>query len=88
MPAITQWQDPYDKVDLSNMGQILTEESKAICTIAAAPCVSFTFHGQVATGEPLESSEEQEEVLCYLDPLASEVVLEEVDGTLPVQTIE
>ena len=88
VPAITQWQDPYDKVVLSNQGQILTEKSKAMCAIAGSPCVEFTFHGQIATGAPSTPSAEEQEALSHLDPMASEIVFEESDGALPIKHIE
>ncbi|GGX19204.1 PAAR-like protein [Aquimarina muelleri] len=59
-PNITEWQDFYDKVTLSdNDGNPLLDVSKAICAIAGAPCVSITFHGQ--TGKPVAQNFEQEE---------------------------
>ncbi len=87
VPAITQWQNPYDKVVLSNNGQILTENSKAACATSGSPSVEFTFHGQVATGAPAPPSAEEQEVISHLDPLASEIALEDVDGALPVQAV-
>ena len=47
-PSITQWQGFYEKVTLTNGGKILTEESKAICSVSGSPCISITFHGQTA----------------------------------------
>ena len=88
VPAITQWQNPYDKVVLSNNGQILTENSKAACATSGSPSVEFTFHGQVATGAPAPPSAEEQEAISHLDPLASEVALEVADGALPVEAEE
>ena len=71
VPAITQWQGFYDKVTLSNMGKILTEDSKAICAIAGAPCVEITFHGQVAAPGATQMQDADEQVHAQLNPLAN-----------------
>ncbi|ADV50971.1 hypothetical protein Celal_3716 [Cellulophaga algicola DSM 14237] len=73
MPMITQWQEFYDKVILSNQGQILTEKSKATCAIAGAPCVEFTWHGQTAEGGGVGNTEEEadEEIQSQLNPLVN-----------------
>jgi len=71
MPAITQWQDFYDKVLLSNQGQILTEKSKATCAIAGSPCVEFTWHGQTASGGGGQNEEIDEEIQSQLNPLVN-----------------
>lgn len=70
VPNIIQWQDFYDKVTLSNNGQILTEKSKAICAIAGAPCVEITFHGQTASPSQSQADQADEEIHSQLNPLA------------------
>ncbi|WP_440122598.1 DUF4280 domain-containing protein [Tenacibaculum sp. Ill] len=82
MPSIIQWQDFYEKVTLSNQGKILTEKSKAICAIAGAPCVEFTFHGQV--GAPTESQAAQTNTAVHsqMNPLANpKQAIEDTDDT-------
>ncbi len=71
VPAVTGWTDPYNKVELSNSGQILTEKSKATCAIAGAPCIEFTWHGQ--TGAPAGAAVEDANaaVHSHLNPLVN-----------------
>ncbi|WP_158978255.1 DUF4280 domain-containing protein [Cellulophaga sp. L1A9] len=72
MPMVTQWQEFYDKVILSNQGQILTEKSKATCAIAGAPCIEFTWHGQTAEGGAGNTEEEaDEDIQSQLNPLVN-----------------
>jgi hypothetical protein len=71
IPAITQWQDPYENVVLPNNGKILTEKSKAICAISGSPCVEFTWHGQTAAPAPAAPTAEQQQVHSQLNPLAN-----------------
>ncbi|WP_298538633.1 DUF4280 domain-containing protein [uncultured Aquimarina sp.] len=71
VPAITQWQDFYDKVILSNQGQILTEKSKAMCAISGSPSVEFTWHGQTAAPGSSSVEEADEEVQSHLNPLVN-----------------
>ncbi|TPN87428.1 DUF4280 domain-containing protein [Aquimarina algicola] len=70
VPSITQWQDFYDKITVSNQGKILTEKSKAICAIAGAPYVEITFHGQTASPTQSQAEEADEEIHSQLNPLA------------------
>lgn len=69
VPAITQWADFYNKVELDNKGQILTEKSKATCAIAGAPCVEFTTHGQTAAVDAGNIEQTDEQVQSLLNPL-------------------
>lgn len=71
IPAITQWQNFYNKVELDNTGQILTEKSKAICAIAGAPCVEFTWHGQTAAAGSSDMAQTNEQVQSQLNPLVN-----------------
>ncbi len=71
VPAITQWQDFYDKVELDNTGQILTEKSKATCAIAGMPCVEFTWHGQTAAIGSNNVAQADEEIQSHLNPLVN-----------------
>ncbi|WP_055447615.1 DUF4280 domain-containing protein [Lacinutrix mariniflava] len=85
VPAITQWQGFYDKVTLSNMGKILTEDSKAICAIAGAPCVEITFHGQVAVPGASQMQQAEEQVHAQLNPLANPQGAPEQEATHTIQ---
>ncbi len=69
-PSIVEWKDFYEKVTLSNQGQILTEKSKAVCAIAGTPCVEITFHGQTATPTKGLVDQTDEETHSQLNPLA------------------
>jgi hypothetical protein len=72
MPMVTKWQEFYDKVILSNQGQILTEKSKATCAIPGAPCIEFTWHGQTAEGGAGNTEEEaDEDIQSQLNPLVN-----------------
>ncbi|WP_082422560.1 DUF4280 domain-containing protein [Aquimarina longa] len=85
VPAITIWQDAYDKVELSNSGQVLTENSKATCAIAGAPCVEFTWHGQTAAPDSSNVAQANEQEQVHLNPLVNIKALEEVVEEFSVQ---
>jgi hypothetical protein len=46
--SVIQWQGFYNKVQLSNGGFPLTEESKATCPLGTPGCIRIVFHGQIA----------------------------------------
>ncbi|WP_199185109.1 DUF4280 domain-containing protein [Aquimarina sp. I32.4] len=83
IPNILRWQNYYNKVELSNGGQILTEESKATCAIAGAACIEFTFHGQTVGGES-SVQEADPETQVHLNPLVDATMIneeqEEING--------
>lgn len=86
VPAITQWQDFYDKVILSNQGQILTEKSKAMCAISGSPSVEFTWHGQTAAAGSSSVEQANEEVQSQLNPLVNvKKMVESLDNDLEVE---
>lgn len=78
VPAVTQWQDPYDKVELANGGQILTENSKAACAIAGSPCIEFTTHGQTIGVNSSNVADADEEIQSQLNPLVNIKEMQEV----------
>lgn len=84
VPGITQWQGFYEKVDLSNNGQILTEKSKAICTMAGSPCVEFTWHGQTAAVGSTDVAAADEQVQSQLNPLVNGDDLKKVEGPINI----
>ncbi|AQX10179.1 DUF4280 domain-containing protein [Elizabethkingia ursingii] len=45
-PMITEWKDFYKEVQLSNGGNIIMEDSKAVCAIAGTACIEIIDHGQ------------------------------------------
>jgi hypothetical protein len=69
---ITEWKDFYDKVTLDNGGNPILENSKAVCPIAGAPCISITFHGQTATTTQQQEEEADNEIMDQINPLASD----------------
>ncbi|MBL4745917.1 MAG: DUF4280 domain-containing protein [Flavobacteriaceae bacterium] len=76
IPNITEWQDFYDKISYKeNGGNPLLEGSKSICAIAGTPCVSITFHGQVAepTASNFEETEEEQEISQQINPIPTDV---------------
>ncbi|PSL49719.1 putative chitinase [Chitinophaga niastensis] len=69
-PAVTQWEGVYQKVTLTNGGKILTEDSKAICTVSGSPCISITNHGQSAAVTSAHFDKVEVESLAALNPMA------------------
>ena len=45
--SVIQWQDYYEKVQLSNGGFPLLEDSKATCPLGTPGCIRIVFHGQI-----------------------------------------
>ncbi|MBU2946311.1 DUF4280 domain-containing protein [Zobellia uliginosa] len=68
--VITQWEGSYENVELTNGGQILLEDSKAICPIGGSPCISILFHGQT-NEQSINATTENEEVAEQINPLVS-----------------
>ena len=85
VPAITAWEDAYDKVELGNGGQILTEESKAVCAIAGSAVVEFMTSGQMGAPQASNFEGADEEVHNQLNPL---VDMEEVIENGPFEGVE
>lgn len=66
--VITKWEGSYENVVLTNGGQILLEDSKAICPIGGSPCISVLFHGQT-NEQSINSSGESTEIAEQINPL-------------------
>ncbi len=78
-PAITQWQKPYENVELANGGKILTEDSTAMCAIGGM--IKIEDHGQ----DPVQVNEAQIQngtlaVTTLLNPMITEADLEILAG--------
>lgn len=78
-PALSQWQKPYENVELSNGGKILTEESTAMCTIGGT--IKIEEHGQ----DPAQINESQVQngtlaVATLLNPALDEADIEILAG--------
>jgi len=68
--VITKWEGFYKNVQLTNGGNILLEDSKAICPIGGSPCISVLFHGQT-NEQSVNSSEEETAVAEQINPLVN-----------------
>ncbi|WP_276166937.1 DUF4280 domain-containing protein [Zobellia alginiliquefaciens] len=79
VPNIIQWDGPYEKVELANGGQILTEESKGICAIAGSPVVEFMTNGQIGSPQKSNLENTNQQMHNQLNPLVrpDEIVEEE-----------
>ncbi|KPE53141.1 DUF4280 domain-containing protein [Chryseobacterium indologenes] len=68
---VTEWQDFYDKVQLSNGGYIILEKSKAICAVAGTPCIEIIDHGQRAEASQQNFKNADKDVQQQINPLVS-----------------
>lgn len=68
---VTEWQNFYDKVQLSNGGFIILEDSKAICAIAGTPCIEIIDHGQRAEACEQNFKNSDQDVQQQINPLVS-----------------
>ncbi|AZA84856.1 DUF4280 domain-containing protein [Chryseobacterium lactis] len=66
---VTEWTDFYDKVQLSNGGFIIVENSKAICAVAGTPCIEIIDHGQRAEASQQNFKNANPDVQQQINPL-------------------
>lgn len=66
---VTEWQNFYDKVQLSNGGYIILEDSKAVCAIAGTPCIEIIDHGQRAEASQQNFKNADQDVQQQINPL-------------------
>ncbi|MFZ4929859.1 DUF4280 domain-containing protein [Chryseobacterium sp. Mn2064] len=66
---VTEWQNFYDKVQLSNGGFMIVEDSKAICAIAGTPCIEIIDHGQRAEASQQNFKNSDKDVQQQINPL-------------------
>jgi hypothetical protein len=66
---VTEWQNFYDKVQLSNGGFIIVEDSKAVCAVAGTPCIEIIDHGQRAEAGAQNFKNADKEVQQQINPL-------------------
>lgn len=66
---VTEWQDYYEKVQLSNGGCIILESSKAICAVAGTPCIEIIDHGQRAEASEQNFKNADQDVQQQINPL-------------------
>lgn len=68
---ITEWQNFYDKVQLSNGGYMILEDSKAICAVAGTPCIEITDHGQRTEASKQNFKNSDKDVQQQINPLVN-----------------
>jgi hypothetical protein len=68
-PMITEWQDFYEGVILSNGGNIILEDSKAVCAIAGTACIDIIDHGQRAEASQQNFENADKDVQQQINPL-------------------
>ncbi len=66
---VTEWQNFYDKVQLSNGGFIIVEDSKAVCAVAGTPCIEIIDHGQRAEAGLQNFKNADKDVQQQINPL-------------------
>ncbi|ROI06364.1 DUF4280 domain-containing protein [Chryseobacterium sp. G0240] len=66
---VTEWQNFYDKVQLSNGGFIIVEDSKAVCAIAGTPCIEVIDHGQRAEASRQNFKNADRDIQQQINPL-------------------
>ncbi|AYZ13289.1 DUF4280 domain-containing protein [Chryseobacterium arthrosphaerae] len=66
---VTEWQNFYDKVQLSNGGFIVVEDSKAVCAVAGTPCIEIIDHGQRAEAGSQNFKNADKDVQQQINPL-------------------
>lgn len=76
-PAVTKWNGAYPGITLSDEGNILTEESKAICAAAGSPCISIVDHGQVTTLTEGNANGKSTDTTSALNPLVTHPIRKE-----------
>lgn len=70
-PMITEWQDFYEGVILSNGGNIILEDSKAVCAIAGTACINIIDHGQRAEASQQNFENADKDVQQQINPLVN-----------------
>lgn len=70
-PMITGWKGYYKDVVLKNGGNIILENSKAICAIAGSPVVSITNHGQISEPNQQNINNADEDTQAQLNPMVN-----------------
>lgn len=70
-PMITEWKGFYKEVVLSNGGNILVEDSKAVCAIAGTPCIEIIDHGQRTEASKQNFKNADKDVQQQINPLVN-----------------
>jgi hypothetical protein len=67
--VITKWNGAYDKMNLSNKGKPLLEDSKGTCPMGAPDCIEITKHGQIAEASKQNVKNANPDVQNKINPL-------------------
>lgn len=70
-PMITGWDGAYEDVTLKNGGNIIVEDSKAICAIAGSGVVKITNHGQISEPSQQNMNNADEDTQAQLNPMVN-----------------
>lgn len=70
-PMITEWKEFYQEVVLSNGGNIIVEDSKAVCAIAGTPCIEIIDHGQRTEASKQNFKNADKDVQQQINPLVN-----------------
>lgn len=81
---LTEWQEPWEKVTLSNGGKAVLETSTATCPIGGSGCVRITYHGQTAAVTAQNLTRGDDDFLVELNPFINikEIIYPIQDGFL------
>lgn len=69
--VVTEWKDFYDKITLTNGGNVITESSKATCPIGGPDCITIVKHGQIAEPSTQNFKKAEPKVSAALNPAIS-----------------
>lgn len=71
VPVVTEWKGFYKEVVLSNGGNILVEDSKAVCAVAGTPCIEILDHGQRTEASKQNFKNADKDVQQQINPLVN-----------------
>ncbi|MBF8455567.1 DUF4280 domain-containing protein [Kaistella sp. G5-32] len=81
VPVVTEWKGFYKDVTLSNSGNILVEDSKAVCAVAGTPCIEILDHGQRTEASAQNFKNADKDVQQQINPLVNS---DEMYGAQPI----
>lgn len=81
VPVVTEWKGFYKDVTLSNSGNILVEDSKAVCAVAGTPCIEILDHGQRTEASAQNFKNADKDVQQQINPLVNS---DEMHGAQPI----
>jgi hypothetical protein len=84
--VISEWKGIYEKVTLTNGGNILLEDSKATCPIGGAGCIKIVKHGQVADVSSSNMKRANPKVQQALNPAAGSTAKQNTDEIIDTIT--